>query len=431
VKKIISARFFLVFIIWIACQLLLSDGLTGKSAIKRLTFSNNNRVIFSSISGNGLYAIYTLDIISGTGSKKSLRRIELNTGKEVEIFTEGETKTGGLPGRGELLLGSKPPLLNGDGSRAFFLLSMGNPDNLIDHVLAIANPGRPEIETLQFRMAALEGEDIKAAGFRSANWERISNFAVSTDGTRIALALKGHLGPLRYGNCSGIILLDLKAKKQRTILTPEFKNEGWTWSSFPSNPLLGGGWAFALSGNGEKVLFGARSSEDKTDYDLYVADWNSGNIKKITDFSDRWFSLADMDFDGKEAVFYYNGEKKQGIGTYRINTDGSEMRILMSPSQPRIELVGMAGNGSLIYYKNVYQGMVLDLKKGEESILFDERVPGYVRGVIPMDFPQVPAFCTPKIASLNGDRILLAGPPLDRQSFELYLLSVDLPGIKR
>jgi hypothetical protein len=107
------------------------------------------------------------------------------------------------------------------------------------------------------------------------------------------------------------------------------------------------------------------------------------------------------------------------------------MRILMSPSQPRIELVGMAGNGSLIYYKNVYQGMVLDLKKGEESILFDERVTGYVRGVIPMDFPQVPAFCTPKIASLNGDRILLAGPPLDRQSFELYLLSVDLPGIKR
>lgn len=430
-KKTISPRVFLIFIFLVSCQLVFSRVSTDRSIIKRLTYSENNRVLLSSISGNGLYAVYTLEIISDTTPKKSLRLVEVNSGKETEIFSEEEPKVKSPEGTGSFLVGSKPPLLDGAGSRVFFLLSTGKPGNLIDHMLAIADTDTGEIEILSFPNQALNGKDPVALDFQSVKWERISNFAVSYDGTRVACALKGHLGPRRYGNCSGIILVDLKNKKQRTILGPEFTEQGWAWSSFPRNPLLGGGWAFAMSGNGEKVLVGAQSSPDITDYDLYVVDWNNGEMKKITHFRDRWFSMAEMDFEGKQVVFYYNGEKKQGIGTYRIGSDGSGLRLLKSPSQNRIELVAMTGNGSLIIYKNIYQGMVLELETGSEFILFDEQVPGYAKGIVPMDFPQVPAFCTPKMISLNGNRVLLAGPPLGRQAFELYVLSVDLSRISR
>lgn len=426
-----SPRAFLIFMVMVSGLLLFSEGSVDRSSIRRLTFSQNNRVLLSSLSANGLYALYTLEILSDADPKKSVRLIEVNSGRETEIFTERETKISNPGQPAEYLVGSKPPLLSGDGSRAFFLLSLGKPDHIVDHVLAIANPSTGEIEIRSFPNQALKGKDTVAKDFQSPDWERISGFAVSHDGTRIACALKGHLGPRRYGNCSGIVLVDLKNMSQRTILGPEFSGTGWVWSSFPRNPLLGGGWAFAMSGNGEKVLFGAQSSEELTDYDLYVADWNSGRVEKITDFSDRWFSLADMDYDGKQVVFYYNGQQKQGIGTYWLGLDDSGIRVLKSTILPRIDLVAAAGDGSLIAYKNIYQGMALDISTGKEFILFDDRVPGYVKGIVPMDFPQVPAFCTPKIVSMKGDRMLLAGPPLGRQAFELYVLSVDLSGINR
>ncbi|GAI52090.1 unnamed protein product, partial [marine sediment metagenome] len=119
---------------------------------------------------------------------------------------------------------------------------------------------------------------------------------------------------------------------------PDFDGDEWKWPSFPCRPLTGGGWAFALSGNGQKIVFGAQSSTDKIDYDLYVVNWDGKEMRRITNFHDRWFSLADISHDGEKIVFFYNGRKKQGIGTYTVNGEGKELKYIKSRLAPRVEL---------------------------------------------------------------------------------------------
>ena len=404
---------------------LFSQAGTLPTKIRRLTFSHNNKVIYSSISASGQYVIYVLEKNSGDKIQKSVRLLHIDSGKESGIFVEGNNGVKKPYGEGSLLIGSKPPLVSADGKTAIFALSLGPPDNILDHFLAVLKPGKGDIKVLSFPNVGLKEKDISSLGFENPNWERISHYAISHDGSRVTCVLKGHLGPRRFGNCSGIVLLDLDSGTRRFLLGPDFIDESWKCSSFPCNPLLGGGWAFSMSGNGQKVLFGAQSSEEQTDFDLYIADWGSGRFMKITKFNDRWFSLADIGFDGSQVLFYYNGKKHRGIGTYRVNSDGSGLQYVESPFLPRIELYGISGDGSAIYYKNVYQGMMMSLNSGVEFIIFKEKTPGYVRGVSPMDFPKSPAFWTPKTISLNGSRLLLFGPPMGRQSPEIYLLSID------
>jgi len=214
--------------------------------------------------------------------------------------------------------------------------------------------------------------------------------------------------------------------KQRTILAPDFNGREWTWPSMPRRPLTGGGWAFCMNNDGQKVVFGAQSSEDMNDYDLYIMNWDGEEMRRITDFHDRWFSLADISHDSKKVVFFYNGRKKQGIGTYACNSDGSGLEHLESKVAPRIELYDLSGNGQYILFKHIYSGMIWDLKNGREIVAFDERTPGYASGLIPMDFPRMPAFWGPKILSSRGDRILLFGHPQGKATPEIYILSIDL-----
>jgi hypothetical protein len=75
--------------------------------------------------------------------------------------------------------------------------------------------------------------------------------------------------------------------------------------------------------------------------------------------------------------------------------------------------------------------MIMSVESGIEYILFNEQTPGYVGGISHMDFPRSPAFWTPKTVSMNGSRVLLFGPPVGRQSPELYLLSLDRLKIKQ
>jgi hypothetical protein len=214
-------------------------------------------------------------------------------------------------------------------------------------------------------------------------------------------------------------------KKQTTLLAPEFKKEGWTWTTFPRRPSTGGGWAFCMSEDGQTIVFGAQASEDPNDYDLYTAQWTSREIKRLTDFSDRWFSLADISQNGQAILFFYSGQKKQGIGTYRINPDGTELAYLASRITPRIDFFDLSGDGRFVLYKNIYQGKKLDLQTGEEIAAFSEETQGYVKGPMPMDFPHFPSFWNPQIMNVSGDRILLVGPPQGKESPEIYLLIID------
>jgi hypothetical protein len=188
---------------------------------------------------------------------------------------------------------------------------------------------------------------------------------------------------------------------------------------------LGGGWAFGINGSGDKILFGAQSTEDPIEYDLYICDWETGKIEKVSDFRDRWFSMAELSRDGEKIVFYYSGKKKQGIGTYLLRPATSDLQILESSHSPRVEFFDLSGNGRYVLYKHIYDGFLLDVTTGEESIAFNKDTQGYVHGLVPMDFPRFPAFWGSHIISEDGSRILLSGIPEGKKDPEVYLLAIE------
>jgi hypothetical protein len=391
-------------------------------SIKRLTYSGNNLAQYPCLSDDGRWMLYVLEIKDGDKTIKTVRLMNIEGRKERELFRDGK-KSALVPYEGTpLLLGSKPPILSGNGGVAVFSLSLGLPHQIKDHYLAVVKSDCSDFWITAFPFEALKGRDLTSLEFTNGDWERISHYAISHDGQRMAIILKGHLGPRRYGHPSGLIFLNLQSKKQRTILAPDFIEKEWKWSSFPRRPLSGGGWAFAMSGGGEEIVFGAQSSPDVNDYDLYITAWEAKNIKRLTDFADRWFSLADINNQGEKVAFFYNGTKKQGIGSYTIQSDGSRLEYLVSDVAPRIEFFDMSGDGRYLLFKHIYRGMLLDLSTGRETVAFDEETSGYIKDLIPMDFPRFPAFWRPRIMNFSGDRILLMGPPKGKEKPEIYLL---------
>lgn len=416
----------LLIFFWIQTLSIDPEATPDRSRIKRLTYSGSHLAKFPCLSDDGKWMLYVLEIKEGERTIKTVRVMNIEDSKERELFRDG-VRMGLAPYENvSLLLGSKPPLLSGDGRVAVFSLSLGPPSQILDHYLAVVNTDGSDFWMTSFPFEALKGKDIKSWDFTSSDWERVSSYATSHDGQRIACLLKGHLGPRRYGHPSGLVFLDMQNRKQRTILAPNFIEELWRWPSFPRHPLTGGGWAFAMSRSGERVLFGAQSSTDINDYDLYVTDWQGKNIIRLTDFADRWFSLADISHDGEKVAFFYSGIKKQGIGTYTVHIDGSGLRYIESEVAPRVELFDMSGDGRYILFKHIYRGMLIDLFTGEEIVGLNEDTPGYIKGLIPMDFPRLPAFWNPRIMSFRGDRILLVGPPQGKESPEIYLLLLDI-----
>jgi hypothetical protein len=393
--------------------------------IRRLTQSGNNVAKYPCLSSDGQTMLYTLEIKESEEEARAIRIMDLGDGTEAELFRDGTQPAPSPFEECFLRVGSKPPILSGNGKIAAFTLSIDGPLNLQDHFLAVLSTDGSGFWMTSFPIQNLVGVDLKSHEFKNGDWERIANYALSVDGNRIACLVKGHLGPRRFGSASGIIFLDVATKKQTSLLAPEFKADGWTWPSFPRRPSTGGGWAFCMSEDGQTVVFGAQSSDDPNNYDLYTAQWMSQDIERLTDFNDRWFSLADITQNGQEVLFFYNGRKKQGIGTYRINRNGTDLAYLESHFAPRIEFFDMSGDGRFVLFKNIYQGKRLNLQTGEEIVAFSDKTEGYVQGITPMDFPHFPSFWRPQIMSTSGKEVLLVGPPQGKDSPEIYLLTID------
>ncbi|MFC2160872.1 hypothetical protein ACFLRX_04390 [Acidobacteriota bacterium] len=393
--------------------------------IKRLTQSGNNTVHFPCLNDLGDKVLYIMESDDGNRMTKSIQVLDVETGEKKELF-RGGTKPALPPFNDSFLhVGTKPPIISGDGRIAVFSLSLGDPAAIPDHYLAIAHTDGSSFNFYPIPIQALEEINLTSLEFISPDWERLSYYAVNSDGSRIACVVKGHLGPSRYGNPSGIIVIDVTAEKQNTLLAPAFVENKWMWTNSPMRPLTGGGWGFGLSGNGQKILFGAQSSTIQTDYDLYTMDWTGDNLIKVTDFNDRWFSLADISRDGQQILFYYTGQKKQAIGSYFFQESSREIKFLQTPSGSRIEFFDMSGNGNIIAYLQGYSGKIFDIQKGMTSTAFNESTEGYAQGISPMDFPKFPSFWCPKILNLSGNRVLLVGFPPGRTTPEIYMLYLE------
>jgi hypothetical protein len=424
-KKKIIHSLLIAFFICMGSGFLASKDMDNRGTIKRLTYSGNDSVLYPCLSNDGKRMLYIREAKEGDKITRTLRLMDIETGKETELFKDKGWKAPDPFRDISMLLGSKPPCLSEDGRTAVFTLSLDQPANILDHYLAVIGTDGTGVKIYPFPIEALKGKDHKNLEFETDEWERVSNYATNGDGSRIVCAVKGYLGPIRYGNASALIFLDTRDDSQSTILAPEFSDKGWEWTSYPCRALTGGGWALGISESGESIIFGAQSSDDAADFDLYLSDWGGKQTERITDFHDRWFSLAELSQDGEKAVFLYTGKKKKGIGTYAIKTDGSGLEYMESKTAPRIEFRDLSGNGQSILFKSIYKGYLFDLKKGEVTLAFDESTPGYVVGDAPMDFPPYPAFWNPCITDREGKNILLVGPPEGKGNVEIFLLSFE------
>jgi hypothetical protein len=397
------------------------------ASIERLTHSGNHSALYPSLSSDGSVVLYMLEELLEDGTTiKTIRILDTQTGEEQELYRSGDQNAPPPFEDSALVVGTKPPQISGDGQTALFSLSVAGSDVIPDHFLGSIKSDGTNFQIFSFPIQALEGKNVRSLEISSRDWERLANYAVNHVGNRVVCLLKGHLGPSRYGNPSGIIALDLITKEQRTLLSPVFEKNRWTWPSVPKNPLTGGGWCFGFSGNGETVLFGAQSSDEKIDYDLYTMVWNGGDPVKRTDFFDRWFSLGAISRGGQKAVFYYTGQKKDGIGTYSLDMLKNEVVPLLTDSGKRIEFYALSGNGRYLLYKQTYTGVIRDLSTGVDWMAFNEKTPGYAAGSIPMDFPRLPSFWCPQIMSDSGNKILLMGFPSGKSTPELYMLRLKL-----
>jgi hypothetical protein len=402
------------------------DASANPDQIKRLTYSGNNSVHFPWLSDDGKSMIYVLEANNGDSMTKSIRMMNIETGEETELFQDRKIFAPDPYKDISLLVGSKPPMLSGNGRVAVFALSLSRPGNILDHYLAVINADGSALKVHSFPIQSLLDKDWTGLEFKGNEWERISHYAVNADGSRVACVLKGHLGPIRYGNASAIILLDTKTGEQKSLLAPDYTEKGWKWAGYPSSPLMGGGWAFSMDAAGDNILFGAKSSDDPLDFDLYLADWEGNEIHRISDFKDRWFSQAEMSKDGEKIIFFYTGKKNRGIGTYLASkTDGYEFVYMESTYSPRVEFFDLSGTGKFILHKHIYDGLLLDTETGKEEIIYDKDTPGYVSGLVPMDFPRFPAFWGPHIMNQEGTRILLSGIPEGKSDPEIYLLILE------
>jgi hypothetical protein len=395
--------------------------------LQRLTFSKDDVVSHPSMDEAGRLVVYrqeALDIEKG-GKTASIRVLDVERMISKVIFSD-RTVQAPAPHDGQLLVcGTKPPVISGDGRKVAFSAGLGTPIFLDDHYLCVANSDGTDLKVIPIRNEELAAKDWKKLGFLSDEWRTISQYRISDDGQHIACLVKGHLGARDVSMPSGVLVVRSDGSGQRTLLAPKWKERQWSWEEgFPRNPFTNGGWVFELSGDGKKLVFGAQSSAEAEDYDIYLMALDGKGLEKIAAIRDRWIVRGDVSRDAKTMAFFYSGRKMEGMGTYALDFGKKGLHLLRSKATDRVDFREMSSDGRKILHRVQGVGLFAIGSDGSEIQIFDERsdqVQGIKGGV---DFPSFPSFWGPRFVSSRGDRILLEALPVGKDRKEIFMARI-------
>ncbi|GEM_PF-1058732 len=400
------------------------------SKIIRLTYTHEGVARYPSIDEAGRLLLYIQEVKDKKDPlrvNRSLKILRIKDGGEKVLFTDGRFNAP-HPYKGALILGSKPPLLSGDGKKCAFTLTLPSPFPYPDHFLGIMDTDEGALKVIELKIEALRSTNWKEMGFEGDSWARVASYAISRDGNRIACLVKGDMGKGRFGYPSGIVLVETENLTTKTLLAPQLKGGKWRWEGYPRNPLLGGEWIFDITPDGELILFGAQTSPKEGDYDLYFIKHDGSGLKRLTYFHDPYFVLGHMDGSANQLILFYAGKSLEGIGTYLLDLRTGGISYLRSRTGARLDYEGVSGDGRYIFYCANGRGMRYKVKGGEEEVIFSPQTPGYARSGLPMTFPPYPAYFAPKISSFSGEQVLIVGTPKGKGHTEIYLVTIGEEG---
>jgi hypothetical protein len=89
IKKCIQIAAIVSFF-WIAVSPLSAEDTRHPGEIKRLTYSGNNAVHYPSLSDDGLWMLYTIEIKDQEETIKAVKAMNVQDGKERELFCDGK-----------------------------------------------------------------------------------------------------------------------------------------------------------------------------------------------------------------------------------------------------------------------------------------------------------------------------------------------------
>jgi hypothetical protein len=396
--------------------------------LTRLTVSKNDTVMYPSMDAAGKTVVYRQETLDPKGQKiVSIRLVRIEDLSKKILFVDGSVNAPPPHEGRALVCGTKPPVISGDGSTVAFTLTLGSPDFVDDHYLAVIKTDGTGLQILPVKNQTLVGKDLDRWDFEDDSWRTISQYRISNDGRHVACLVKGHMGAREISMPSGILIVASDGTATKTLLTPELQRKGWHWVDSPSRPFTGGGWIFDFSGNGKKVLFGARSSKVEESYDVYTMDADGGGIERLTNIEDRWFVRGDISDDGTIVCLYYSGGKLNGTGTYVAGFGSDDLRRLRSEITDRVDFEEMTGDGTRIFYRILGAGLAVQKADGSEYLILDERrmAPQGLKN--PLDYPYFPSFWNPSFVSVDGGRMILEGVPTGKDRREFFLFQHTLP----
>ena len=137
----------------------------AESEIRRLTYSGDHWVGYPSISDDGktiafLEEVRDTSTIAGEIRVKRIIKTMKRDGTDEQVVFSDSTHHAPAPYEDSYLcVGTKPPLISGDGQKVICALSLSEPSDVKDHYLGVVNSDGTGFHTIEFKNEVLSSMD--------------------------------------------------------------------------------------------------------------------------------------------------------------------------------------------------------------------------------------------------------------------------------